>query len=202
MRADAIDEANRAIRSAERDLSHLKNAKNLEEAEHYWGHFLESVYQIYEKLNAGATGTQSWHWYARKVEFREKDELLRYLHAARNCKTHRLEKINAEQRQTFLTAPGGIVMMNAQYKDGKLTHDPLEPAVPGEKITLVDRIIFAAIPVTNRNPRTRKLETHDVPRLHKGSVINKLYESIHPLFLGNLALAYARDLVAEASDLR
>ena len=202
MQKEAIEGARRAIRSAEIDLSYLKKVPSLEEAEHFWGHFLGSIYKVYEKLKAGAKGTSSWSWYEAKITERDRDELLAYLHAARNCETNRLERISAEQRLTYLTAPGGVTMSNVRIQGGKTTHDPPQPTVRSEQMAFVDAIAFVAKPVVNRERHTRKLRTYDLPRLHKGQVINKLYQSIHPIFMGDLALIYIRELAEDASKLR
>ncbi|MEM7508635.1 MAG: hypothetical protein AAF415_18035 [Pseudomonadota bacterium] len=66
--------------------------------ERHWIDFLLAHNTIFTKLEQGAKGNgRSQGWFGEVKSFRKQDELLRYLHHARNCAEHSLETTTLKQ---------------------------------------------------------------------------------------------------------
>lgn len=97
MKPIAIEQAKIRLIKARRATSRLINAKSYEDAEDAWTDFLSAAAAIYSKLeqgckNDGASGA----WFGRKKKVRKDDELLRYLHQARNSDEHGIERVTEQ----------------------------------------------------------------------------------------------------------
>jgi hypothetical protein len=96
MNADAIDQAKSRLSRAEKALAALSAAKAIEEAEAAWTDFLIAAATIYSKLEQGAKGSGRCEgWFGQKKKARKDDQLLRYLHFARNSNEHGIERVVA-----------------------------------------------------------------------------------------------------------
>lgn len=83
MQRKAIDEAGKAISYAEKALTELQNAPDLEAADRLWKTFLDEFYRVYEALGAGTKGNaKAIQWHKGKLAERHSDELLNYVHWA------------------------------------------------------------------------------------------------------------------------
>jgi hypothetical protein len=92
----AVEQAKTRLQKAEKSLEALRIASNYEEAEEAWSDFLTAASALYSKLEQGSKSNgKSAGWYGRKKHERRKDQLLRYLHHARNSNEHGVERVVA-----------------------------------------------------------------------------------------------------------
>jgi hypothetical protein len=93
MNPRAISAAQAEIARARRAILLLEKPKNFSEAASAWFEFLLAANRIYSKLERGAKGNgRSMAWFGRMKHARKNDELLSYLHHARNAEEHGLEQ--------------------------------------------------------------------------------------------------------------
>jgi hypothetical protein len=86
MECDAVQQANVHLRRARKAFSALEKAKAYDDAQDSWGTFLAAADGIYEVLKDGAEKNgKSAAWFGRMKHIRKKDELLSYIHQARNA---------------------------------------------------------------------------------------------------------------------
>lgn len=98
MDGTAVDQAKRHLSRAGRARQALSIAKTIEETRSAWSDFLNAVAAIYEilKVGSGKYGSSAG-WYGRVIKERKQDELLRYLHHARNSDYHGLEEVTGDK---------------------------------------------------------------------------------------------------------
>jgi hypothetical protein len=90
--AAAQRELKRARRAAIRFQSFYLDPEETEEAEDLYDAFLTHAGRIYEKLRAACHGQGlDWMWWRKQMDQRRDNQLLLYIHKARNTETHRLE---------------------------------------------------------------------------------------------------------------
>lgn len=113
MRPEGVDAAKREMKRALRARDRFVVAKDWEDAEDAYDAFLTHAGRVYEKLRAACFGhPRDWSWWKKKLDERRDDELLLYIHKARNSGTHRLEEgtkwIGAGQHRFHLQSYGTI----------------------------------------------------------------------------------------------
>lgn len=97
MDSSAVEQAKRHLSRAERALQQLLNATGITETRSAWTDFLTAVSAIYEILKVGSRSLgSSAGWFGRVVKERRDDELLRYLHHARNSDFHGLKEVTGD----------------------------------------------------------------------------------------------------------
>jgi hypothetical protein len=117
MKPDAVIQARARLRKANTALRHMKAAKAPKTIEGHWGDFLIAAGGVYAKLEAGAEGPgKSSAWYGRVKHVRRKDELLRYIHHARNTEEHGLQVITGRSNSHVGLSPGAVVTFIAKDK--------------------------------------------------------------------------------------
>jgi hypothetical protein len=96
MNKSAVSQAKQRLIKLEKSLAGLRAAGTTEEAEEAWTDFLVAASTIYSKLEQGAKGYRITEpWFGRKKKERKDDQLLRYLHFARNSAEHGIERVTA-----------------------------------------------------------------------------------------------------------
>ena len=94
MRREGVAAASREVRRCVRALRIISTAATNEDAEDAWADFLYCAGKVYTKLRAACHGhPRDWGWFGKKLDERSRDQLLLYIHKARNCDTHRLDDI-------------------------------------------------------------------------------------------------------------
>ena len=94
MRPEGVAAASREVKRCARAYRRISAAATNEDAEDAWADFLHCAGKVYTKLRAACHGHPlDWGWFGRKMDERSRDELLLYIHKARNCDVHRLEDI-------------------------------------------------------------------------------------------------------------
>ena len=89
MKQAALIQAKERLDRARDALKHMDQATTFSSFEKPWADFLHASSGIYSKLEQGCKGCQtSQGWFGRKKHDRKKDQLLSYLHHARNTDEH------------------------------------------------------------------------------------------------------------------
>lgn len=188
MKPEAIQQAKDRLQAATEAVDAFKAAKDFAGAEKAWRHFLLAMGGIYSKLEQGAKGSgRSDAWFGRKKHERKKDELLRYLHFARNANEHGLKPVTDRDRGGAPLPFGHTARMSIQALDEKMqpvgTSDAAYVSGPNLMLT--------------RAHDDRYNEFCDPPRVHdKQALANPLTESVPAA-----ALAYGARMIAEAEEL-
>ena len=156
---------------------------NMATYESAWTYFLTAASGVYSKLEQGAkTNGKSQAWYGRVKHERRKDQLLSYLHHARNTEEHSLES-SADQVGITMTPANPLVRI-----EGDTIYLP-QNMKPG--------------PIANfKAPYLRLLDVKDnlhgdvfkVPENHLGQ---KIVDN-SPLGVAKLGLGYLETLVMAA----
>jgi hypothetical protein len=98
MDSRALGAAHRAADRAFEAAKKLQDAQSIDDAIDAWEDHLMQAGRVYEKLRAGARGhAESWKWFLKKQDQRRDDELLSYMHHARNADYHRLEDVTYQE---------------------------------------------------------------------------------------------------------
>src|SRR6516165_1236564 len=89
MKAIGLDSARERLRRAHSAFERLERATTNKDRETAWSDFLLASHAVYSKLEQGSKGCgKSQAWFGRKKHERKNDELLRYIHHARNIDDH------------------------------------------------------------------------------------------------------------------
>lgn len=191
MNPRAVAQAKERLGRAREAVTALRKAKAYIDAWRAWGDFLLAVGGIYSKLEQGAKANgKSSAWFGRVKHFRKTDELLSYLHHARNTEEHGLEN------SLSLKAPK-LERIDADAKVDKLKRElkMLLPVKNGKPIALKVTMPQGLRLIAVSDPRYG--DTFAVPREHLG----KRLANMSVADLADLALVYLDRLVAEAAAL-
>ena len=97
MDPSAVQQAKRHLARADRARQQLLNSAEITETRSAWTDFLFAAAGIYEILKVGSrTSGISAAWFGRVVKERKDDELLRYLHRARNSDYHGIKEVTGD----------------------------------------------------------------------------------------------------------
>jgi hypothetical protein len=98
MKQKAVNSATYAVTIARDAIGDFGGADNLLRQRKAWWHFLQASSAVYEKLKVGATqtGGATYGWWSRVVKERREDQLLNYIHQARNCSHHGIEEFTED----------------------------------------------------------------------------------------------------------
>lgn len=170
----------------------IDNAKSPKEVEVAWSNFLTPAHRIFSKLEQGAkTNTHSQDWFKKKKVERRSNEILKYLHHARNADEHGLAKV-LDQTQPGLAlgvGPGAWRFDGTLGPGGTLRVTAMGGQVPGQS-KFVEKI-----------PAKIKLRTvidrgvsYDPPKNDSGS-------GMLPNEAAKAALVFLETMIAEADQL-
>jgi hypothetical protein len=194
MKLPAISQARARLDRAKAAQKDLVGARGFAEAEAAWTTFLISANAIYAKLEQGAKGCgKSTPWFGRMKNERKKDDLLRYLHFARNTEEHSIapgttqggENYSFDGRQLEF---GEVITFDATIVDGN-TGQPKGPSRPAA--ILGPNIVLVRV-------RNEKFDDFcDPPYFHKGDRLDHM----HPSYIADLAILYLIELIEQAGNL-
>ena len=150
-----------------------------------WGEFLIALGGVYAKLEqASKASAASKSWYhARRLE-RASDDLLKYLHHARNVEEHGIAPVTKEGHRSVSIEPGGMVQFTS---DGVDTWH-ITAASPGAIKPQDPELLLAR--VTDRHG------TWAPPLVHLGEPIEPV-----PTATAEAALSYAEAMLSDARRL-
>lgn len=183
MKAAAILDAKDRLEWAREAIPEMTtNAKRFTKA---WFEYLDYVDTIYDRLKNGAMGIpKSWSWYKQTYKDALNDELLCYLHHARNAERHGLEPSRglgapklSRVDNSIKTPPAGQVLLRV---NPQITFAMTPPPI-------------RLVPVTDRQGKI-----YGIPKRHLG----KKLPSMSIPDLATLALKYFEGKLMEAEQLK
>jgi hypothetical protein len=198
MNPQAIEQAKTKLRKAERALEALKTADGFESAEEAWSDFLLAASTIYSKLEQGSKSNgSSAGWYGRKKKERKDDQLLRYLHHARNSEEHGIERVAERGGNQMDLMTGEKLKLNERREKviqsirdretGEVKHLNMKAYLWGPSLQMV------------RVYDRRFNDYRDPPGSHLGKPIDLDDNSM--IGVASLGLTYLSGLVEEAEGL-
>ena len=113
----ALRHAWEALHHASAAHSAIVHAKSFGEVEREWGRFLNAANRIFSKLEKGSKDHgQAEPWFGRAIHDRRTDQLLRYVHHARNADEHGIKDITTRNASSITVSGGGF---SAEYIKGE-----------------------------------------------------------------------------------
>ena len=192
MKPEAIAQSRERLQKAEAAVVRMRTAKNFYAAESAWLDFLLAASSVYSKLEKGTKGDgRSEAWFGRIKHERRTDELLSYIHHARNADEHGIERIT--ERKPGYLAIKGDVMLNGSIGPGQRLHiQPINPT-PEKPFSIEwQNPHIKLVPVVD----DRFNDTFQPPKTHK----SKSLENDSLQLVADLGLAYLRELVAAGAE--
>jgi hypothetical protein len=201
MKAIALIKAREHLDQAKEAAGRLTLDNGFRSYEEAWSQFLSQVSRFYSKMEQGSKGcAKSEPWFGKKKHERRKDQLLSYLHHARDSDEHGIDYI------TVLKADSSVIefpeaqevtvsMWIKRNEDGTL--DVRNPTVRTPAGQFDD--------VVHVNPRVELVTVHDhrygdsfdPPLMH----FNRPIVDRTPQHLADLAIHYLEGMFEEASAL-
>jgi hypothetical protein len=101
MMVEAIEQAEERLSRAKAALKILQSSSNRADRESAWIDLITVLGTVYSKLEQGAKGSgKSSAWFGRKKHERKTDELLAYIHHARNSSEHGIARSGRYAKQS------------------------------------------------------------------------------------------------------
>jgi hypothetical protein len=162
-----------------------------EEFELAWRNFLLEASSVYSKLEQGAKSSgKSRAWFGRVKHVRKNDELLSYIHHARNTEEHSLE--GSTNRTEITAKPANKWTKILPPKEGDNTISATVQSNQPLAVTLISPGI-RLVPVTDE----RYHDTFNPPTTHLG----QLLVDRSPIAVARLGIQYFESLISEATNL-
>jgi hypothetical protein len=186
----AIKAARSSLEKASEAIERLKKIKSFDEFEPAWQDFLVSSNRVFTKLEQGSkVSGHSSAWFANRKRERKDDELLSYLHHARNVDEHTISPVHEVKEGSMgIGTHGRTHIKRLEIDNGRITHadisgDPLRITIGPPTIAL--------LPVKDRGI------IYNPPKQHAGMRL----VSIHPIDIATIAISYLNTLVGDAENL-
>lgn len=192
MKAAAVQQAKARLERARLAILLMEASKGYHGFEAAWIDFLLAASGVYSKLEQGAKGHgKSNGWFGRKKAERKRDQLLHYLHQARNAAEHGI-------KPTTRDSP-----IEMQVGDAPAWHDIDFMRKPGARLSMdlgdeVRRLRFRGGPALDDAVDSRFGNVFPPPRNHLGTALG---DDLHPLEVARLGLAYLTKMLEEAQGL-
>ena len=189
----AIKHAQERLRRVRNAIAAMEQAKIIGNMDVAWWTFVLAANSIYTKLELGAKGSgPAGGWLGKKLRERRKDELLSYIHQARNFDEHNLQgaiQYVHQPRVSFVDGEGYTIIRQAKGSGQELRITRKDPHA---KIQLRVKLPGAHLkPVKDRFGHV-----YNPPETHLGKPLTDK----RPIAVAKLALSYLEQLVSEASD--
>jgi hypothetical protein len=164
----------------------LENDKIFQLFDQYWRSFLYSFTRIYNALKTGSRGDpKSEAWFGILVNKQRKDQLLSYIHQARNSEDHGIEEVTEKVGiKVISTDPRAVV-----GTDGVSVTIPEDMPVGVEFAQLVAPSVRLK-DVEDKRYRT----TFPVPEFH----LDQRLSNNEPITIARLAVKYISEVIDEA----
>lgn len=197
MRKMGLKSAKERLRRAHAAVKELESATSCDARETAWSHFLLAANAVYSKLDEAARGCgKCTAWMGRKKHVRKTDELLRFIHQARNIDDHGIT---------------GTVLHSADFAIIKGPIYSIKPEIIGDRQirytilgglgSVVERTDYLSL---HNVTDGRHGDTFTPPENHLGAPIRpgaKPGDLTRALDVAKLGVAYFDTLVAEAATL-
>ena len=198
MQVIAVQKAATHLEAAKRAIRGMETATSFAAFEEHWSRFLEESHRVFSKLEKGAKGVgPSNGWFGRKKGQRRTDELLKYVHQARNSDEHGIEDIVRREADSFsvdAVSHGGEMTFSVEAKladDGSIMMR--NPTVQGATPTAIrfENARVSLIPVHNDQFN----DTFHPPT----SYLGKPLPNRGPISVAKCAIEYMDEMLAEAA---
>jgi hypothetical protein len=191
----AIEQAKRKLDAARKAMANLGSCKSFHEFLDEWSTILNACNNVFTKLEKGARmNAKSRQWMGGKKQFRKTDELLAYLHQARNADEHGLLDVakHHEGAIGFGIRPGygSLHIKSLTMVNGQITVDTDQPEALQVNVT----------PPSTQLERVyddRSDRWYPVPSAHNGQPI----ADKSPDVIARLAIDYCAALIIECEAL-
>ena len=193
MKKIAVTHAQERLIKVKNAVAAMENSPDFQSFSRAWSDFLIAVSGIYSKLEQGAKiNGSSLGWFGRKRHDRRTDELLRYLHHARNADEHGLAPTTHVNPGSFAIGGGGSYRFDGTIgsSGGNLAVTHLGGPPPRLEITPPSIRLVTVLDEKHGNQ-------YPPPSKH----LNALLPDNSPLAVARLGSAYLSDLIAEAGKL-
>lgn len=95
MKKIAVDQAHQRLQTMRKAYAEYQNLENIADMKESWIKFLTAMSTVYSKLEQGCkVSEKSKNWFHKQKGIRRTDNLLNYLHRARNSSEHGIEEIS------------------------------------------------------------------------------------------------------------
>jgi len=185
----ALFQAQQRLERARSAVERLKELESHVAAEAAWSDFLLAANGVYAKLEQGSKGcSQSYTWFGKKRGERKQDELLQYLHQARNADEHGV---------------GGTTLARADFEilDGNVHNIGVQIGPDREPNYIVQGEVGARVGITKfqtvKAVKSRG-DTFLPPKRHMGA---SLGDEPTTFELASAGLEYLEAMLAEAAAL-
>lgn len=198
MKSKAIDQARARLEKCNEAISKMESSASFEQFEAAWSDFLLAAAGVYSKLEQGAKGVGSSEgWFGRKKNVRKNDELLRYIHHARNADEHGLDQ-TTEKRDgsTTLASNDGAITANVE-KDAHGNNVIRIASVTQWGPKAPEVITVPAHPVLVAARDSKHGDVFQPPTEHLGAKL----QDASPLNVARTTVAYLTTLISEAAQL-
>ncbi len=183
MNPTAVERAESRYRRAERAVFEFRAATNYQDAETAWTDFLMATSSIYSQLEQGAKGHgRAEGWYGRQKRMRKDNQILCYLHFARNAEEHGIERVTAQHPD------GGLRLSYGERKE--LTFQKINPASSESEAPFVGWVFGPHLKLTRAFDR-RFNDYRDPPEI-------KGYPAEDPASFADAAMILLRGILDEA----
>lgn len=194
MKPEAVRQAKERLAKVRQAGAALEGAiEDLHAFRGHWSDFLIAASAVYSKLEQGSKTTgRSPEWFGRKKRERKDDELLRYIHHARNADYHGIEDVTRGGWAVDIEYDRGSSFEIAGNTDNphEFTLDSYTGKNP-PKILAVEGPTPVLIPVKDSNV------TYDPPSMHLGQTI----VDRSPRSIAKLGTIYLENMIHEAEQL-
>lgn len=184
MNDKALSQAKSRVQAAKKKLEDMLLSGSPNDTCALWSEFLTEHNKAYQKLYRATETGKSKIWADKLKNTRKCDELLRYIHHARNADEHGIEDITASDPSVLTIGDPGedvhieYLNINGPNVSGKVHHGTVRWYPPRVRL----------IPVKDRG------EIYDLPHVHLGEEISP----DSPFRLGELACKYLESVIREA----
>jgi len=192
MRKVAIAHAYERLTKAKAAVAAMEASTEFRSFGAAWSDFLIAASGIYSKLQQGAKSNgSSGGWFGKKMNARKTDELLRYIHHARNSDEHGLAPTTHLEPGSFAVGGGGSYRFDGIIgPGGSLAVTHLGGPPPRLEITPASVRLVTVFDEKHGNQ-------YQPPAIHLGATLS----DTSPLSVAKLGLAYLSALIAEADKL-
>ncbi|GHF33281.1 hypothetical protein [Seohaeicola zhoushanensis] len=174
------------------DLSYLKKATNFRQFERAWNDFLTHANGAFVQLEVACKcSEQTRQWYAGQKQRRQDDQLMQYLHEARNADEHSVEKVTQFHPGSVMIGKQAEGYSNeisfSQGPDGRMDVQSLD----GKPV-----LIEVRKPEVRLRPVTVKRggKVYGPPKSHLGASL----EDTSPIAIAEKAVEFISGVLAEA----
>ncbi len=192
MNPHAVAQARERLARAHEAADALRNIKTYEDAWRAWGDFLMAASSVYSKLEQGAKANgKSSAWFGRVKRLRKTDQLLSYLHHARNTEEHGIEDSLSLKAPKLERIALDAEVDPTKHEKKFILRGKNQKAAAALKVTIQPGLQLIAV------TDDRYSDTFLVPSMHLGKQLTNM--SVADLV--DLSLVYLDSLVVEATAL-